>query len=251
MATDRWPSSATWFFITLAPASSVVPIVTEVGAQRRMYLPLIALVVLGVLVVRAAIAWWVPTPRQTGTAIVASAVAWATLTTVSAARGLDYRDSLRIWESVLEARPHGRAFHNLGIVLAARGRNRRGVGRVSPGCRDAARGPLQPRLRAGQPGRRPGGNRRAARVPRPQAGRRVGAAGHQPARHAARAAGGHARRHRSLRAHADDAAGGRRRPAGPRRGLHRPRRGAGRGRPAHRGHGCLRPRRGSRARGAR
>ena len=41
---------------------------------------------------------------------------------MSAARGLDYRDSLRIWESVLEARPHGRAFHNLGIVLAARGR---------------------------------------------------------------------------------------------------------------------------------
>ena len=52
---------ATWFFITLAPASSVVPIVTEVGAQRRMYLPLIALVVLGVLIVRAAIGRWVPT----------------------------------------------------------------------------------------------------------------------------------------------------------------------------------------------
>jgi len=112
---------ATWFFVTLAPASSVVPIVTEVGAQRRMYLPLIALVVFGVLIVRAAIARRVPTARQTGTAVVASAVAWATLTTMSAARGLDYRDSLRIWESVLEARPHGRAFHNLGIVLAARG----------------------------------------------------------------------------------------------------------------------------------
>jgi len=34
-----------WFFITLAPTSSVIPIATEVGAERRMYLPLAAVVV--------------------------------------------------------------------------------------------------------------------------------------------------------------------------------------------------------------
>jgi hypothetical protein len=38
-----------WFFLTLAPTSSVVPIATEVGAERRMYLPLMALVLLAVL----------------------------------------------------------------------------------------------------------------------------------------------------------------------------------------------------------
>ena len=32
-----------WFFMTLAPSSSLVPIATEVGAERRMYLPLMAL----------------------------------------------------------------------------------------------------------------------------------------------------------------------------------------------------------------
>src|SRR5205814_1211326 len=32
------------FFLTLAPTSSVIPIATEVGAERRMYLPLAALV---------------------------------------------------------------------------------------------------------------------------------------------------------------------------------------------------------------
>lgn len=37
------------FFMTLAPTSSIVPIATEVGAERRMYLPLIPLVVLGVV----------------------------------------------------------------------------------------------------------------------------------------------------------------------------------------------------------
>lgn len=38
-----------WFFVTLAPTSSVVPIATEVGAERRMYLPLAGLVVLAVV----------------------------------------------------------------------------------------------------------------------------------------------------------------------------------------------------------
>jgi hypothetical protein len=41
-----------WFFLTLAPTSSIMPISTEVGAERRMYLPLMAIVVLSVLVVR-------------------------------------------------------------------------------------------------------------------------------------------------------------------------------------------------------
>ncbi len=35
-----------WFFAILAPTSSVVPIVSEVAAERRMYLPLAAVVVL-------------------------------------------------------------------------------------------------------------------------------------------------------------------------------------------------------------
>jgi hypothetical protein len=38
-----------WVFITLAPSSSFVPIATEVGAERRMYLPLMA-VVTGIVV---------------------------------------------------------------------------------------------------------------------------------------------------------------------------------------------------------
>jgi protein O-mannosyl-transferase len=38
-----------WFFITLAPASTIVPIATEVGAERRMYLPLVAIVALVVV----------------------------------------------------------------------------------------------------------------------------------------------------------------------------------------------------------
>jgi hypothetical protein len=48
VAAVRWNIAAAflgaWLFITLAPSSSVVPIATEVGAERRMYLPLMAVV---------------------------------------------------------------------------------------------------------------------------------------------------------------------------------------------------------------
>ena len=43
LALWRWPTLGVlgaWFFLTLAPTSSIVPIATEVGAERRMYLPL-------------------------------------------------------------------------------------------------------------------------------------------------------------------------------------------------------------------
>src|ERR1700693_4452454 len=42
-----------WFFITLAPASSLVPVATEVGAERRMYLPLLALITVTIVGTRA------------------------------------------------------------------------------------------------------------------------------------------------------------------------------------------------------
>ncbi|MBL8729152.1 MAG: tetratricopeptide repeat protein, partial [Planctomycetes bacterium] len=43
------------FFLLLGPTSSVMPIVTEVVAERRMYLPMLAVVVPGVLLVVAAV----------------------------------------------------------------------------------------------------------------------------------------------------------------------------------------------------
>ncbi len=51
-----------WFFLILAPSSSIVPISTEVAAEHRMYLPLAAVVVLVVLGVYVA---WRAVTRQT------------------------------------------------------------------------------------------------------------------------------------------------------------------------------------------
>ena len=50
-----------WFFVALAPTSSVLPIATEVGAERRMYVPLMALATLAVLAVW--LPWCVPASR--------------------------------------------------------------------------------------------------------------------------------------------------------------------------------------------
>src|SRR3954451_7634239 len=46
-----WGFLGGWFFATLAPSSSVLPLATEIAAERRMYLPLAALVVAAVIAV--------------------------------------------------------------------------------------------------------------------------------------------------------------------------------------------------------
>lgn len=110
-----------WFFITLAPASSLIPIATEVGAERRMYLVLIAVIGLA-----AGCAWCgllrrAPAARRApvwGTAVVLLACALGVRTWT---RNTDYRDLVGLWTQVVEARPHARAHYNLGIALKARG----------------------------------------------------------------------------------------------------------------------------------
>ncbi|HIG56029.1 MAG TPA: hypothetical protein EYQ18_19025 [Candidatus Handelsmanbacteria bacterium] len=47
-ALGRWPGYGflgAWFFVLLALATSIVPLLNEVGAERRVYLSLLALVV--------------------------------------------------------------------------------------------------------------------------------------------------------------------------------------------------------------
>jgi tetratricopeptide (TPR) repeat protein len=105
----------TWFFVTLAPTSSIIPIATEVGAERRMYLPLISIITLLVLALWRAASR--PRPFMAAAAIVAIAFGGVTY-----ARNRAYHDPVGIWEQVVAERPHGRAHYNLGIALAAAGR---------------------------------------------------------------------------------------------------------------------------------
>jgi Flp pilus assembly protein TadD len=120
-----------WFFITLSPASSVVPIPTEVGAERRMYLPLIAIIVavaLGIdAFVRFARGRVHASPEGTAdvsrrTVLVPAILLLAALGAVTIARNVDYRSGIRLWETVLERRPHPRAHTNLASELVRTGR---------------------------------------------------------------------------------------------------------------------------------
>jgi tetratricopeptide (TPR) repeat protein len=116
-----------WFFITLAPASSLVPVPTEVGAERRMYLPLIAVIVLSVLAVKAMAGWFAGrTARARAVARVAGVVCTAIvvtgLTAATRQRNSEYRSAVSIWQTVIERRPNPRAHVNFAAVLADAGR---------------------------------------------------------------------------------------------------------------------------------
>ena len=111
---SAWAFAAASFFLTLAPTSSVLPIVTEIAAEHRMYLPLagiIALAVLGVytLAGRAAIA-----------AAMIVAVVFAGMTY---RRNADYHDYDRIWLDTIAKRPqNARARNNYATSLLMKGR---------------------------------------------------------------------------------------------------------------------------------
>jgi hypothetical protein len=131
----RWPRlgfPAAWFFVVLAPTSSVVPIATEVAADRRVYLALAGLTVLAAV---AGFAIFLAAGRLLGgqgqrgprfavaAAMVTLFVAVGSLSVVSWRRAAMYREPATLWEQAVEAHPRNhRALTNLAVTLAAEGR---------------------------------------------------------------------------------------------------------------------------------
>jgi tetratricopeptide (TPR) repeat protein len=149
-----------WLFVTLAPTSSVVPIATEVGAERRMYLPLAAIVVL--MVMGAALLWERLTVRlkadatsgpagsrstagsrsvrlplddargrqPDGTSIAGFAllaVVTAVLATGTVLRNREYSSAVSLARTVVSRWPTARAQHWLGAELMAAGAHDEGM----------------------------------------------------------------------------------------------------------------------------
>lgn len=109
-----------WFFVILAPTSSVRPMPTEVAAERRMYLPLAAVVLLVVLAGQAVLQR-LGAPRAAGAVIVVALAAILALVTVR--RNEDYRTILGFWSDVIAKRPDNpRAHGALGNYLFKQGR---------------------------------------------------------------------------------------------------------------------------------
>ena len=104
-----------WFFLTLAPTSSILPIATEVGAERRMYLPLMAIVVLAVV----GLSHRSPVKGRGG-ALVLTTVA-ALLAAGTYARTTEYASSLTLAQTTHERWPTPASHSMLGTELAAAG----------------------------------------------------------------------------------------------------------------------------------
>jgi tetratricopeptide (TPR) repeat protein len=125
-----------WFFITLAPTSSIVPIATEVGAERRMYLPLLAVaaaVVIGVWEVLRRLPGSSPldrsaaSPRRFAGATVVGAVLLASTATALAAgtvvRNREYASAITLARTVVARRPTAVTHHYLAEQLVQAGQH--------------------------------------------------------------------------------------------------------------------------------
>jgi tetratricopeptide (TPR) repeat protein len=103
-----------WFFIALAPTSSIIPIATEVGAERRMYVPLMALAVLAVLGVATIL-------RARAARLALLVVAVVGLGALTMRRTAEYESPITLARTVVERRPTAVAHHLLGEQLGIAG----------------------------------------------------------------------------------------------------------------------------------
>lgn len=98
------------FFMVLAPSSSFIPIVTEIAAERRMYLPLAAVIILVVLACylcyRGAERRMVSPRFLTWSAVSAVALAVLVLSALTIRRNFDYWSPVRIWQENVIHRPN-------------------------------------------------------------------------------------------------------------------------------------------------
>ena len=138
-----------WFFITLAPTPSVVPIASEVGAERRMYLPLISVVVLavvGVFLLRKLIErHWSKHPiistrtaRYSGTAVLTIVAIVCGARTI--ARNREYASFRSLLRAAVDGWPTAENEVLLGKVLLRLGAHEEGIAQLRTAL------PLAPRV---------------------------------------------------------------------------------------------------------
>jgi tetratricopeptide (TPR) repeat protein len=133
-----------WFFLILAPTSSVLPIVTEVAAEHRMYLPLaavVACVVIGGWIgVEALLRCIIGDARLRARAALAVATVLVGAVVIvfglgTRARNRDYSSDERLWRDTVEKQPanqrarvaYGEVLANAGCLIEAETQLRRAV----------------------------------------------------------------------------------------------------------------------------
>jgi protein O-mannosyl-transferase len=108
-----------WFFLILAPSSSVVPIKTEIAAERRIYLASMAILVLVAIGAERLARRFAKGVTLERAAFAAVAVA---LLAVSAHRGLTYGSQERLYRDVIARAPDNpRGYVGVGVSYLERG----------------------------------------------------------------------------------------------------------------------------------
>jgi tetratricopeptide (TPR) repeat protein len=98
-----------WFFVILAPASSVIPVAGQPMAEHRMYLPLAAVVLLVLSVLYRLLG------RR---AVYAGAGLAILLIALTFRRNQDYQNEIGLWRDTVAKQPdNARARNNLGLAL--------------------------------------------------------------------------------------------------------------------------------------
>jgi tetratricopeptide (TPR) repeat protein len=125
-----------WFFVILAPTSSVVPIGGSPMAEHRMYLPLAAVVtltVIGAFEIGKRLFH-----KQQGIVLgcVAGGFVAVLLTFRTIQRNRDYDSALTIWQDTVEKCPNNPRAHNgLGLALMQTGKVREAIGQYEQALR--------------------------------------------------------------------------------------------------------------------
>ena len=131
-----------WFFLTLAPTSSIMPIASEVGAERRMYLPLMAL--LPLLVIGSVALWDRMSAQSQSRRAFARRFGWWTVAALSilfiagtVRRNREYRSALTLAQSTVDRWPSSVGEQVLGTEWLLAGNKpeaRRHLERAVPGA---------------------------------------------------------------------------------------------------------------------
>jgi protein O-mannosyl-transferase len=124
---NAWGVLGAWFFLILAPSSSVVPLPAMIN-EHRMYLPLAAIIT--AIVMGAIIACKTLASRGRVFSTAAGILGGGLLAAIAAAlaiatiqRNEDYRSNLSIWLATARAAPRNdAAYNNIGVALTVQGR---------------------------------------------------------------------------------------------------------------------------------
>jgi tetratricopeptide (TPR) repeat protein len=113
-----WGFLGAWFFALLAP-TSLVPGTTQMIVEHRMYLPLAAVIALGVVLGAQAAARWAP--RGERPALIAFTLVFAAAgCALTLRRNRDYLSAVALWADTVAKRPDSARVHaSLGSALFA------------------------------------------------------------------------------------------------------------------------------------